>query len=415
MPVDRTTGNDTSILLELDLADRLLQIFLDLERRLVADIARLLNTGMEAPTWAQDKLLQVQELRRAATQLLAAAVQDTEGLVAQTLVLAYMRGGEAASRELATYATPAAASLLAQLGGPDVVPDETLRDIVTAQAHEAAGMLARATRAFPGLGALQRMVWSLASRLRGTFLPILRWAEDIYRQVIAETALPSVLLGVATRRREAQAAWERLLANGVTGFVDRAGRRWELASYVEMAVRSGVAQAAVEGHMDRLAEAKLDLVIVSNAAQECEKCRPWEGKVLHRVGPPGAQTITVPSARTGKPIQVEIAGSLPEAIAAGLHHPNCRHNISAFLPGATRIPTHTADPEGDKARQRLRYLERRVRKEKLLAAGALSEDARKAYERKARVWQAKIREHVTATEHLGIRRKPDRERIGTAR
>lgn len=405
MPVDRTTGADTGILLELDLADTLLEIYLDLERRLAADIARRLAAGMEAPTWATDKLAAVGELRRAAQRLIAAAARDSDGLVAQALVLAYMRGGEAANRELAKYG-------LEPLTGP---AEAVLREVLDARRREAMGVLARATRAFPGLGALQRMVWSLAGRLRGTFLPLLRWTEDVYRKVIAETALPSVLLGVATRRRAAQVAWEKLLGEGVTGFVDKAGRRWELASYVEMAVRAGVAQAAVEGHLDRLGEAKIDLVIISNAPQECVKCRPWEGKVLTRTGPPGRRKVMVPSAISDELVEVEIWGTLAEAIAAGLHHPNCRHSINAFLPGATRIPTNTQDPEGDKARQRLRYLERKVRKEKLHAAAVIDRTAKAVHERKARAWQAKIREHVAATEHLGIRRKPERERIGTAR
>ena len=50
--------------------------------------------------------------------------------------------------------------------------------------------------------------------------------------------LTGTLVGHEDRRRTAQRAWERLLSRGVTGFTDRAGRRWELASYVEMATRA---------------------------------------------------------------------------------------------------------------------------------------------------------------------------------
>ncbi len=39
------------------------------------------------------------------------------------------------------------------------------------------------------------------------------------------------------------------------------------------------------------------------------------------------------------------------AIADGLMHPNCRHSLNAYLHGATKVPTHTADPEGDAARR----------------------------------------------------------------
>lgn len=413
MPVDRTTGADTGMLLEFDLGGQLLELYLDLERKLAADIARLLAAGMQSPAWAQQKLAAVRELRQAAEMLLQQAARDTDGLVAQALVLAYMRGGEAANRELAKMGTPLTVAFAAERLQQQ--PGMALSAIVNANRVEAAAKLARATAAFPGLGALQRMVWSLAARIRSTYLPILRWAEDVYREVIAKTALPGVLMGVLTRRRAAQVAWERLLSDGVKGFTDKSGRRWDLASYVEMAVRSGVAQAAVEGHLDRLADAKIDYVIVSDAPQECVKCRPWEGKILARTGPPGPRTIMLPSALTGQLVEVHIAGTVAEAILAGLMHPNCRHSLSAYLVGATRIPRHTADPDGDEARQQLRYMERQVRKAKLKAQAAIDPAAVKRHASGARQWQAKIREHVTATEHLGIKRQPGRELIGTAR
>ena len=40
-------------------------------------------------------------------------------------------------------------------------------------------------------------------------------------------------------------------------FVDKAGRKWELASYVEMATRTGNVHAALQGHIDRQLELEL--------------------------------------------------------------------------------------------------------------------------------------------------------------
>jgi hypothetical protein len=180
---------------------------------------------------------------------------------------------------------------------------------------------------------------------------------------------------------------------------------------MEMAVRTTVAQAAVEGHLDRLATAGADLVIVSNHAQECARCRPWEGKILVRAGAGGARTVQVLHATRDEHVTVPVAGSVDDAIRHGLLHPGCRHSINAFLPGATQVPTATADPEGDAARQRLRALERRARRAKLRKAGALTPaEARRAGAR-VRAAQVEIRKHVAATRHLGIRRKPEREAI----
>jgi hypothetical protein len=223
--------------------------------------------------------------------------------------------------------------------------------------------------------------------------------------------LGRVLLGGETRRGVAQTVLDRLLGNGLTGFVDKAGRRWELASYVEMATRTATQRAMTQAHTEALQSQGLDLIIVSDAPQECDRCRPWEGKVLSLSGG-GAGTVQVRSVVSDRIVAVTVAGTLEQAKRAGLYHPGCRHSHSAYLPGLTKRPTNTADPEGDAARRRLRELERRVRREKLREAAALG--PREAATARARVkqGQAAIRDHVDRT---GLIRQPAREVIGKAR
>jgi DNA-binding transcriptional ArsR family regulator len=373
MPVSRPLAED--------LARVLVELYAAAEARLAAGIARMLADGIEAPDWAVRKLSAVGGVRELAERIVRRLDTESAAEVEQMLVLAYTRGGQAALDELG------------RLGS--AVPSQ-----VTA-----------IRQALPGAEAVQRLVFALVSKLRGTHLRIVRWSLDAYRTVVARASV-GTLLGVQTRRRTAQVAWEELLSQGITGFQDRAGRNWQLASYVEMATRTTVAQAAVEGHLDRLAAAGLELVIVSNAPQECHRCRPWEGKVLTRAGG-GARTVELPhTTRPAQLVTVEVAGSVAEATLAGLMHPNCRHSLSAYLPGVTRAPTHTEDPEGDRARQQLRYLERQVRSWKLRQAAAIDPAAGKAAGAKVRAYQARIREHVAAT---GLHRQPAREQIGTAR
>ncbi|MFF5228442.1 phage minor capsid protein [Dactylosporangium sp. NPDC000521] len=398
MPVDRTLAED--------LSENIVTIYQDLETRLAADLARRLASGMDSPTWAEDKLRGLGTLRQFAQNLIGRLNGGLADEVAQATILAHIRGGAAAMDDLArAQSTHPEWLRLAEISSPN----DRLRAMIERRQAGAAAQLAQARRAIPGADAIARLAFSLTTALRGTHLRIMRWQLDSYREVIAAGSAPDVLAGLATRRRASQIAWERLLTQGITGFVDRSGRAWNLASYVEMAARSTVAQAAVEGHLDRLSAAGLDLVIVSNAPQECARCRPWEGKILARSGPAGRRTIQVEHAtRDGVMVNVEIAGTVAEAIAAGLMHPNCRHSLSGYMPGVTRIPTHTEDPEGDKARQRLRALERRVRSEKLKAETALDPAAKKAHNAKVRAAQAEIRDHVEAT---GLIRQPHREQI----
>ena len=84
-------------------------------------------------------------------------------------------------------------------------------------------------------------------------------------------------------------------------------------TYVEMATRTAVGRAAVEGHVNRLVGRGFSLVMVSDAPQECELCRPFEGKVFSigdGVAPEGV-TVLMPldEARARGLVPLLIAGT----------------------------------------------------------------------------------------------------------
>jgi len=374
MPVDRTLAQD--------LVDTLVALYDDAAVRIAQEVARQLrrNAGdVSAPA----KLGAINDLRNATRRIVAKLDADTTGVAHQALVLAWQRGGNAALDELKRYLTPAEMAALRQ--------------------------------ALPGAEAINVLVKALVTTLRGTHLQVLRWLHHAYRDVIARTALTPVLLGTKSRLAAAQTAWDQLLSQGITGFVDKSGRRWQLASYVEMATRTGVMQASIEAHNDRLNAAGVDLRMISDSPQECIRCRPWEGKILATSGPPGPRTIERRSLVSDEMLTIHIAGTLDEAIAAGLFHPNCRHNSNGYLPGATKPITHTEDPEGDAARQKLRRLERNVRTAKLQADAAITDEGRKLAEAKVRAINKQIRDHVADTSITTLFRQRHREQIGTAR
>lgn len=377
-PVLRSVGGASRSLAE-GLAEATAAVYRHHEQLLIAHMAKQLRSREAGPDWAGAKLAAMRRLRSYAENVVANLDGQMSEQVEQSIALAYRRGGAAAMEEMG------------RLSGAST------RDLATIR------------EALPGAQAVNRLVSSGVSTLRGTHLRILRWALDTYRAAVGAGS-SSVLLGTHTRLRAAQVAWEDLITRGITGFTDRSGRNWELASYVEMAMRSTTAQAAVEGHLDRLSDAGIDLVIVSNAPQECSRCRPWEGKVLARRGPTG--DLQVQHGTQNRLITVTVAGTVDQAVAAGLMHPNCRHSLSAYLPGVTKAPTNTADPEGDKARQELRRLEREVRKSKRAEAGALTPEAKARAAARVRAYQARIREHVDGT---GLIRQRQREQVGAAR
>ena len=231
-----------------------------------------------------------------------------------------------------------------------------------------------------------------------------------YQRIVTEVT-QAVVNGTGTRKTAASRALARFANAGITGFVDKAGRNWEIATYVEMAIRTHAANTMVEAHLGRLESAGVKLVIVSDAPYECELCKPWEGKILEVGGPKGKHSVKVKQGN--KEITVKVDGSLEEARSKGLFHPNCRHNITGYLPGVSRA-AEKPDTKGVtyKDTQEQRSLERAARKWDRRRAVALDDEERKAAEAKFNEYRARIRAH---TKRTGLPRKSNRERHDATR
>ncbi|MEV6569935.1 phage minor capsid protein [Streptomyces sp. NPDC051577] len=373
-----------------DLAAAVTMLYEDAEYALISILRDALAEGIDSPRWAELKLRSIGDLRQAVETVTDALQTDANGAVAEALMTAYGRGRQAA---------------VAEVGALDI------------------GRELQARRILPGAPAVDRLAASYVQDTRPLYQRITRAVLDTFRNVTARAAGTQLMTGM-TRRDASQRALNEFAARGVTGFVDSRGRSWELAAYAEMAVRSVTARAAIEGHIDAMAEVGQGLVIVSDAPLECPLCATWEGEVLALTGPPGPRTVRVEHAiqptglrsvfRPPTTVAVHLAGSLPEARSKGLFHPNCRHALSLYLPGVTTRPPHHATPGTSYAdTQRQRAIERHIRRWKRAEAAAMDDAARAKARARVRDWQKAAREHVAAHEH--IVRKPAREQIGRAR
>jgi hypothetical protein len=191
-----------------------------------------------------------------------------------------------------------------------------------------------------------------------------------------------------SRIQAAQVALDQLADRGITGYVDKAGRHWNLVSYVEMATRTGVANLWDDLQAKAMIRSGYDLVKVYTHSTEgtCPACLPWLGRTLSLTG----HTAGYPT--------------LDEAKAAGFRHPNCR---CAWFPlGAGVAEEVTGAVPMDQAAtvyqasQRQRAYERRVRAAGRRAQAAMSPEAR----RRARREQAAARSASAAhREATGLR------------
>jgi hypothetical protein len=355
-----------------------MRLYRSAEWQLLQLVTRYLAEGLDGPTWAADRLAALAALRRAAQDIIGQLDDEAAGEIATAVAEAYRAGSGAALTDL-----PA---------------DEATR--LAAQ---------EATALVPRIAPVEALAVALVQDVGPRHSNVLRNVLDVYRTVVAQATAVSIA-GGQTRRQAAQYAYQRLVDQGVTSFTDVTGRRWRLSSYVEMALRTVTQRAAVQGQTDRLERLGIATVIVSNEAQECPRCRPYEGKVLRTTaGPVGQLQLT--NALTGQLVAVDVLATLEDARSKGFQHPNCRHVVRAYLPGVTKRPTGpTEDPEGDKARQRQRAIERSIRAWKEREAAALDDGARKAAASKVRAWQGAMRHHLGANPNL--KRLTYREQIG---
>lgn len=110
-----------------------------------------------------------------------------------------------------------------------------------------------------------------------------------------------------TRRDASKALLEELRKRGITSFVDKAGRAWNMERYAEMNARTIARRTQSAATRLRTQEAGYDLVVIIDHARECPLCRPWEGK-----------TVSLSGKTPGYP-------KMETAEAQGYGHPSCCH------------------------------------------------------------------------------------------
>jgi len=352
-------------------------MFADAEQRLTAMVALQVRAGLDVGD-DPAKALRLGELRDLATRLVA-----------------YLRG--AAPEQVAALMTTAAehgtAAALNELQG-------------------LAGVADAATAATTGSAlAAQLATADLSSMFDDVTTRILRFPDDVYRRAVGQS-VTDVLLGMGTNRSAQAHAWQRIVSQGVTGFVDKANRRWNLATYVEMATRTAARRAWDDQHTATMTSHGITLVSLVVGSDGCKACAHWSGKVLRTdAGPTGR--IDVPSTVADGDVTVTVAGTLDEAKHDGWRHPNCRCRQVAYLPGLSVVSDATThDPVLEQQREKLRDLERKVRKVKLDESAAVTPETKSAARRKRLDLQRQIAAHVRET---GLNRKRYREQVSLGR
>ena len=185
---------------------------------------------------------------------------------------------------------------------------------------------------------VQRLTMNLMGQLTDGNLTVMttlqsallgRIEPDVYRRVGLEQVAAQAAAGRGINQ-SVPAFVEALRREGVTAFVDKAGRKWSLHTYATIVSRSTSRQAEILSILTQ--DPDHDLYQISTHGTTCGLCAPYEGRVYSRSGkdpdfPPlsdafGKMDPSGPSDLTNSWLNI---------------HPNCLHALRAWTP-AGRSP-----------------------------------------------------------------------------
>lgn len=197
-------------------------------------------------------------------------------------------------------------------------------------------------------------------------------------QGVLNTETGEVITGVSSLNKAIKDGVSRMVDIGITGFIDHGGHHWSPEAYVEMDIRTTMANTARAAVWEQSEQYGVDLYQVSHHDGARPLCYPWQGKVISR-----SEWTGEVEDDEGNKVHVYAQSETSYGEPAGLFGINCGHYPIPFIPGFSRIrPPEQNEEQNAKdyeESQKQRALERKLREEKrdlavLKAQGANDEE-----------------------------------------
>lgn len=361
------------------------KIFEEIELRLIASLKRNLmrhkaeeiREDRQWTAWQAIKLQNIQKFRRENRQIMQEYSDKIDADTRQLMTEQFREGEQEA--EAVAGAEPAAS-----------VPDVHFFGVNTPK--------------------MERLMQDVVQVEQTAETAALRTMDDVYRRTVNRAQL-AMAAGETTLTKAIDMAVREFLEKGLNSIVYRDGRHVDIADYVRMVLRTTSTRAQLQGKSKRFAELGYDTVLISQYGGCSETCEPWQGRAyIDDVFTIWNGEINGDSGKSmycGKWFPL-----LSSAIRGGLFHPNCRHTMSLYIDGVTKIPPPIPAEQMQRQREleaRQRAMERKIRKLKRLEAGTQDPQAVKEYGRKLKQAQQEMKAFVDEN-HDVLRRDYEREK-----
>lgn len=221
-------------------------------------------------------------------------------------------------------------------------------------------------------------------------IAVLRMANDRYRKVIFNAQVMANT-GAGTYAKAVDMATKDFLSAGINCIQYRNGRRVNIKSYAEMALRTANKRAYLQGEGAKRQEWGIYTVILNKRGNPCPLCAPFVGRVfIDDVWSGGPKNGISPVTGVKYPL-------LSEAIKKGLYHPNCRDAHTTYFEGISTPPEnsqYTADELDELAErynnaQKQNYAQNEAERMERMSKFSLDKDNKRAYGARAEQWREK--------------------------
>lgn len=387
---------------------------LDLIRSMKRNLSRHeeeeVKRGFKFEQWQSAKLRNLERFRKENKEILGKYNEPIEELINFTLMEAYKEGQGNINRLMQEIKDKFIDGVFVKFPGylePIVKPveAETLKGMIE-EVLENARIWQEAPRPLDDVffrindDKFNALMETVDKDFNNVNAAILRRMDDVYRQTLFKAQV-NYSTGNVALEQAIDMATKDFLKKGVDAVEYKDGKKVNIATYAEMALRTANHRAYLMGEGKKRQEMGLSFVVVSAHATSCELCVPWQGLIL-------IDDVYSGGKKEDGPYQL-----LSTAMEEGFLHPNCRHNMNTYFPGITTIPSV---PNTDKTlknygrEQYQRKLERAIRAQKRVITGTIDPDSLKKEQFALSELQEEMREYLEGNPQL--RRAYRREKPG---
>lgn len=343
----------------LKLSEPIEQVYSNVVDALLINLAKHFNTGKALATqeWELKKLSELGQLNKESLEIISALTGQTPEMVKVALENAALDATKDVEPELKKAVQKGAIKAAA---ADNVLASESIQQALKAYDLQA-------------VEKLNLVNTTMLESTRDLFRKIIVNTSNIERQMqaaqqILNTAAGKVITGTESRTQALRQALADIHKEGITGFYDKAGRKWSPEAYVNMDIRTTVHNTAIESVKLRQEDYDVDIFQVSWHSGARPLCYPYQKRYFSWNNESGTFTDG-----NGKRHRYSPLSSTSYGKPAGLFGINCGHHPITVIPGVF-IPSNL--PEEDKEEndriyaesQEQRRLEREIRYAKQKAA-----------------------------------------------